>query len=493
MFRFNPIGTCSGALLAKTLRSSTFRLALLCVGLFSASIAGLFAYVYWSTADYLAGRYDAGILAEERRLQDAFERAGAPALQALIAASRAAAPADGDLYLVADGGYAPVAGNLRSWPAAARGHDGWIEFRAPDWRPEAKAPPLLRAVTTTLPDGTHLLVGKDIDDTRQFTGVIRRGIAIGVALLCAMAAVAGISVTRRTVSRIEAINATSRAIMASGLGERIPLRDTRDEWDQLAANLNSMLDRIEALVRGVKQVSDNIAHDLRTPLMRMRGRLEVALASPRGEGDAALLARTVAELDDILKTFASLLRISAVEARERKVGFAPVDLGKLAGEVADLFDAAAEERGGHVRFLGEPGALVWGDRDLLFEALSNLVDNAVKHGRGDVEVRLTPAAGGTELSLAVEDHGPGIPAGEQKRVFERFYRLERSRSTGGNGLGLSLVQAVAQLHEARIALADIRPGLQVELAFPALAAVMEHAAGPVSPQPRQSDPDPATA
>lgn len=484
------------ALIGKTLRSSTFRLALLYVGLFAASLTGLFAYIYGSTADYLRNRHDAGTVAEQCLLLDAFGHGGEPALTQLIAARRAVAPADGDLYLVADSSYRPVAGNLEAWPEAARGHDGWVEFSARDWRLDTGAPPLLRAITATLPDGTHLLVGSDIDDAREFTGVIRRGIALGVALLCAMAAAAGISVTRRTVSRIEAINATSRAIMARGLGERIPLRGTRDEWDQLAGNLNTMLERIEELVRGIKQVSDNVAHDLRTPLMRMRGRLEVALRSPRGDGDSVLLARTVAELDRVLKTFASLLRISSVEVRERTVGFAPVDLARLAAEVADLFDAAAEERGAHVRFAGDPVALVWGDRDLIFEALSNLVDNAVKHGQGDVEVRVARSPEEAELILTVSDHGPGIPAGERKRVFERFYRLERSRSTGGNGLGLSLVQAVAQLHQARIALADNGPGLRVELTFPCLAGLASERSTtserltPLSPP---GKPDPAAA
>src|SRR5216683_5934472 len=354
-------------LFRKTLRSSTFRLAILYVGLFSVSVAALFAYVYWSTAAYLRSRYDAGIVAEQRLLLAAFDRGGAPALTELIAARRAAAPADGDLYLVADAGYAPLAGNLLSWPSAARDRDDWIEFAARDWRPEAEAPPLLRAVAATLPDGTHLLVGKDIDDTRRFVEVIRRGVALGVALFCAMALAAGISVTRRTVSRIEAINATSRAIMASGLGQRIPLRGTRDEWDQLAANLNSMLDRIEELVREVGQVSDNVAHDLRTPLTRLRGRLEKASHDALDPERAhALVADTMRELDAVLGTFSSLLRISRIEARDPRATFRVVDLDQVAGEVAELFDAAAEEKGGRVKFESGGRVPVLGDRDLLF-------------------------------------------------------------------------------------------------------------------------------
>jgi len=457
-------------LLNKTLRSSTFRLAILYVCLFGVSVAALFGYVYWSTTKYVKQRYDTMVVADRHELLDTFARAGREGLIRELRSHEADTPADGDIYLLADGDYAPIAGNLKDWPAVARAADGWVEFSPPTWRPNAKRRPLLRALVTTLPDGSHLLAGEEIDDMVAFGRTINRGLALGVTLLCLLAAAAGISVTRRTVARIEAVNATSRAIMASGLGKRIPTRGTKDEWDQLAQNLNSMLERIEDLVGGIKEVSDNIAHDLRTPLMRMRGRLEVALRTRRnGEADEALIARTVAELDEVLKTFSSLLRISAVEARERTVGFGAVDLGKLAAEVVDLFDAAAEERGIRLRCSAAATAPVLGDRDLLFEALSNLIDNALKHGQSDVEVSVEPD-GPAGVRLAVRDHGPGIPSGERKHVLQRFYRLERSRSTPGNGLGLSLVQAVAQLHFAELTLLEASPGLTVELKFPTMAS-----------------------
>ncbi|MGH7124220.1 MAG: ATP-binding protein [Stellaceae bacterium] len=464
-------------LLSKTLRSSTFRLAILYVCLFGASVAGLFGYVYWSTTKYVKLRYDNMILADRHELVNIFNRSGRDQLAQELSSHGETSPMGGDVYMLADADYAPIAGNLKDWPLAARAGDGWIEFSPPNLRPDAKHRPLLRAVVTTLPDGSHLLSGEDIDDMAAFARTINRGLAIGVVLLCVLASAAGISVTRRTVARIEAINATSRAVMASGLGKRIPMRGTKDEWDQLAQNLNAMLERIEDLVRGIKEVSDNIAHDLRTPLMRMRGRLEVALRGRRnGEADEALIARTVAELDEVLKTFSSLLRISAVEARERTVGFGSVDLGNLAAEVADLFDAAAEERGIHVRSTATATAPVLGDRDLLFEMLSNLIDNALKHGQSDVEVTVEPdsAAG---MRLRVRDRGSGIPSAERKHVFQRFYRLERSRTTPGNGLGLSLVQAVAQLHGAELALIDAAPGLAVEIGFPALADVSARPSG----------------
>jgi signal transduction histidine kinase len=255
--------------------------------------------------------------------------------------------------------------------------------------------------------------------------------------------------------------------MQSGLGRRIPRQGTRDEWDQLAENLNLMLDRIEALMGEVKQVTDNVAHDLRTPLARMRGRLEKAYASPRdGEHDQSLIGDTLADLDSVLRMFASLTRISQIEANDRTAAFHPVDLSNIAREVVELFDAAAEEKGGELSVVADQPVLVTGDRDLLFDAVANLVDNAIKHGReaGQVTVEVAQDAGGAVISIA--DDGPGIPANESQQVFKRFYRLERSRRTPGNGLGLSLVAAVARLHGARIEMADNAPGLKFKLLFP---------------------------
>lgn len=287
-----------------------------------------------------------------------------------------------------------------------------------------------------------------------------------VALLILLAVAAGVSTSRRSVARIEAINAASRIIMRSGLGQRIPLRGTGDEWDELAANLNSMLARIEELVEANRQVSDNLAHDLRTPLTRMRGRLEKAVHRPPPADEyPALIAAAIAELDGILKTFSSLLRISRIEAQDRGPGFRRVDLGALAHEVVELFEPAAEEAGATLRVAGEKGVSVVGDRDLLFDALANLVGNAIHHGRGGL-VTIAAAQDGAGARIAVGDRGPGVPAEERRNVLKRFYRLERSRNSPGNGLGLSLVAAVAGLHGAQIVMSDNAPGLRVELLFP---------------------------
>ncbi|MGH6814020.1 MAG: sensor histidine kinase, partial [Methylocella sp.] len=249
------------------------------------------------------------------------------------------------------------------------------------------------------------------------------------------------------------------------------LRGTRDEWDELAANLNSMLDRIEALMGEVKQVTDNVAHDLRTPLARVRGRLEKAYNKQRdGDYDQSLIGDTMADLDGVIRMFSSLTRIAQIEAHERTAEFRPVNLAEIASEVVELFDAAAEDKGGQLKAVGDPCVPARGDRDLLFDAVANLVDNAIKHGRdaGQVTVEVKETGGGAVISVA--DDGPGIPVEEYQHVFKRFYRLERSRHTPGSGLGLSLVAAVAGLHGARIEMVDTAPGLKIQLWFPSPSA-----------------------
>jgi signal transduction histidine kinase len=452
-------------LLAKTLRSSTFKRALIWIVVFGAVVVALFAYVYWSTSSYVLSRSDRAIAEEYAILGKAYAVAGRSGLIAAIERSIADERSNGGLYLLADPSFAPVAGNLKVWPPNMKGVKGWDNFSVRALKPDAADRPLLRATFETLPDGYHLLVGRDISDLDEFARKINTALALVLSLIFVLAGVASISVTRRTVGRIEAINATTRAIMQSGLGKRIPLRGTRDEWDQLAENLNSMLERIETLMSEVKQVSDSVAHDLRTPLTRMRGRLEKAYARQRDGNDQSLIDETMADLDSVLRMFSSLTRISQIEARDRTSAFRTVNLSAIASEVVELFDAAAEDKGTHLDALVDKEVLVIGDRDLLFDAIANLVDNAIKHGREEGRVTVEVTRNGSAV-ISVADDGPGIPDSELQNVFKRFYRLERGRRTPGNGLGLSLVAAVARLHGARIEMEDHSPGLKFRLRFP---------------------------
>lgn len=454
-------------LLSKTLRSSTLKLAFIYVIVFASAIFAVLGYVYWSTVAYVSKQLDRTILVESGRLIETYDSAGPSGLTALINQRVADQFFHEWAYLLTDASLGYVAGNLRSWPANLHGGQGWGNFAAKDWEAKPTDPPLLRVTYQVLPDGSHLLLGRKVDDLERFGGKIIIGLAWAAGLFLALAAAAGISTSRRSVARIEAINATSREIIESGLRERIPVRGTGDEWDGLAENLNSMLDRIEDLVESNRQVSDNVAHDLRTPLTRMRGRLERAYNRQLDLSQYhALIGEVISELDEILRTFSSLLRIAQIETRDRTAGFRNLDLTEIAREVVELFDPAAEESEVTLQLAASHRVDVVGDRDLLFDAISNLVDNAIKHGgrKGCATVAVSCRTDGLVLSVA--DRGPGIPIEERQHVLRRFYRLESSRNSPGNGLGLSLVAAVASLHGARIKMADNSPGLRIELHFP---------------------------
>ena len=455
-------------LLAKTLRSSTLRLALIWIGIFGTAVAALLGYVYWSSASYMLRQSDQALAMEFVTLREAYARAGREQLIAAITQRKAGGQFESGVYLLADPSGAPLAGNLAAWPASLKGSNGWGNFKTPEWQSNAARQPLLRATFETLPDGTRLLVGKDIAELDQVADRINTALLLTALLILVVAAAASASITRRTVGRIESINATSRAIMQSGLSERIPLRGTKDEWDELATNLNSMLDRIETLMGEVKQFTDNVAHELRTPITRLRGRLEKSYNSLR-EGDAhkSMIGDTIADLDSVQGIFSSLTRISQIEATDRTAAFRTIDLAEIVREVVELFDAAAEEKGGQLNTLGDQRVLVTGDRDLLFDAVANLVDNAIKHGRTGGQVVVANENIDGQPVVSVADDGPGIPADQYEHVFKRFYRLEQSRYTPGNGLGLSLVAAVARLHGGHIEMLDNAPGLKLRLWFAA--------------------------
>ena len=408
-------------LLAKTLTSSTFRLALIAIGTFGVIVSAIFSYVYLSTSSYVRSRSDRAIMTEYSSLKSAYERSGRDELIALLQQRIADSNLADNVYLLADPSSARLAGNLGAWPSAATGAGGWIEFRAPEPLPNATMRPLLRAMTGTFPGGDRLLVGRDISELDGFADQIKTAVISSVVLIFVLAGVASILVTRRTVGRIEQINATSRAIMQSGLDRRIPLRGSHDEWDRVAENLNLMLDRIETLMGEVKQVSDNVAHDLRTPLTRMRGRLEKAYLRPRlGEDGQLLIGDTIADLDAVLRMFASITRIAQIETQARMDAFRTVNLVEIAGEVVELYDAAAEQDGTSLTIAGDRELLVTGDRDLIFDAIANLVDNALKHGRagGHVIVRTnTSMAGRSSRSPTM---GPEFPSSNGSRFSSAF-------------------------------------------------------------------------
>jgi signal transduction histidine kinase len=274
--------------------------------------------------------------------------------------------------------------------------------------------------------------------------------------------------------RVEQVNRTAERVVAGDLSDRVPLRGSGDEFDQLASNLNSMLDQIERLMAGMREVTDNVAHDLKTPLARLRARLELALLDgPDVAGQNSAIAAAIAEADRMLATFNALLSIAEAESGARRDRSQPLDLSEVVQAAAELYEPAAEEKGFALRFRGAQGIVVRADRNLLSQAVANLIDNALKYGangNGSREISLSVHREHDTAVLEVCDRGPGIPADDREAVFDRFVRLEPSRSTPGNGLGLSLVRAVAHLHDGTVILGDYAPGLRVRLELPAVTA-----------------------
>ena len=281
-----------------------------------------------------------------------------------------------------------------------------------------------------------------------------------------LALAGGVMMSRSMMRRLEVINETSREIMAGDLSRRIPTQGTGDDFDQLTDNLNNMLDRIELLMEDVRRVSDNIAHDLRTPLSRLRQRLELMkLPGADKEQLREQVEQTLGEADALLATFNALLRIARLESEDRRAGFSEVDLAALVADVAELYEPLAEDKQQQLLTTVKARVRVHGDRDLLFQALANLVDNAIKYTPAGGSIELSCEAGAAGARITISDNGPGIPQDARTRVFQRFFRLDTSRATAGSGLGLSLVAVVAKLHQAKVSLEDNRPGLRVVLDF----------------------------
>ena len=328
-----------------------------------------------------------------------------------------------------------------------------------------------RATTFDLPGGYHLLIGRDLQNAILFRSSMLRTLSWASVLTLGLGVVGGLFMTHNMLRRVDAVNRTSERIIHGDLAQRVPLTGSGDEFDQLATNLNAMLDQIERLMVGMRQVTDNIAHDLRTPLARLRARLEVTLLEkPDAQRYGEALRQTITEADTLLGTFNALLSIAEAEAGSRREALAVVSLEEIARSVAELYEPVADEKGLTLTIDLDAGVRVRGDRHLLSQAIANLLDNALKY---------TPA-GGVSLTvrkdrdwarIEVADTGPGVPAGQRDAVFDRFVRLEGSRSTPGNGLGLSLVRAVARMHGGSVRLEDSQPGhaspgLKVVLTLP---------------------------
>jgi signal transduction histidine kinase len=450
--------------LIRLLETSTFRLALIYLALFGVSALALLGFLYVRTAVVMQQQTEDTINAEIVGLKEQARTLGLPGLTKAIAQRSAANPNLASVYLLTNPLGEPIAGNLDSWPTNVPRLEGMARFKigVSDGQNTSYRGALAKGIP--LPQGYHLLVGRDIESLLTTQSLIQKAIGWGVGLTLLLGLVGGFLMSRGMLRRIDAINRTTRRIMAGDLSQRISRKGSRDEFDELAGNLNEMLDQIESLLDGMREVTDNIAHDLRTPLSRMRSRLEVALmADPDGAAAHKALEQTLVDADAMIQSFNALLSITRAEAGSERAAFEQVDLSEIGRDLADLYGPLAEEKGLTFTTSCPPGLTLQGNRHLLAQALANLLDNAIKY---------TPAGGRVTLAgqpgpvIIVADTGPGIPSAERERVLGRFVRLDKDRSTPGNGLGLSLVKAVAKLHGARLTLEDNNPGLRVRLALP---------------------------
>jgi signal transduction histidine kinase len=451
----------------RLIRTSTFQLAWWYMGIFGSSAMILVGYIYWETNGYLEQQTNATISAEIRGLTEQFRQTGGPGVEAVIRDRIARDPARSTIYLLATADQQPVLGNLAAWPAGELDVDGWYHFSQLD--KHGRTIPFQGQILQ-VSEGHRLLVAKaqtTLVATRQ---LINRVYILTLAIGLLLALVGGILMSSSVTRRVDAINRTSREIMAGRLQRRMPVRGINDEFDQLAGNLNAMLDRIDSLIDSVRAVTDNIAHDLRTPLTRLRGRLErLALTPEISETVCNELNATITDADHLLATFSALLRIARIESGTHDEAWVDIDLGALLHDAWELYHAVGEEKEITVH-LGAAAGHIRGDRDLIFQAVSNLLDNAIKYSPPGSEVRLEMDDEDGLLTIAVSDQGPGVPEVERGKVLDRFYRTATVTGIPGSGLGLSLVNAIARHHGGQLILADNAPGLRVLLQLPRTAS-----------------------
>jgi signal transduction histidine kinase len=434
------------------------------MGIFGSSALILIGYIYWATNGYLEQQTNATLRAEIQGLTERFSQGGVEGLDAVIRERVARDPEGGTLYLLTDPALRPIAGNLPAWPPGEVDAEGWFTFARVD--SGGRRTPY-RGLVLEVSDGKRLLVAGSLAGLEATRTLINRvyGLTLGIGLLLAL--LGGIVMSSSVTRRVDAINRASREIMAGRLHRRMPVRGINDEFDQLAENLNAMLDRIDSLIEGVRSVSDNIAHDLRTPLTRLRGRLEGLVGLPGiSEDTRHELGAAIADADQLLSTFRALLRIARIEAGTHEREWVDIDLATLLGDAWELYQAVGEEKDIAVR-LGPVEGHLRGDRDLVFQAVSNLLDNAIKYSPAGSEVLIEVLNAPNVVTIAVSDHGAGIPPAEREKVLGRFYRAEGAQELApGSGLGLSLVNAIARHHGGEVLLEENAPGLRVSLRLP---------------------------
>ena len=447
----------------KLFRTFSFRTTLLYVAILGIAVAILFVVIYWATGRSMRAELRDEVTEEMSPLIESYRADGEPAIAAVINERADSPDYKTSFYLLQDPAGRKIAGNLHPMAAA----DGWYELRIPVEEGGEDDSDMLLARGQVLPDGVFLVVGQDMDQFIDIEEWIVEVAGWGLAAAFVMALFGGLATGARILRRIEAITAASGEIVQGNLSHRIALRGTGDEFDQLSGNLNEMLDRIQMLMEGLRQMSNDIAHDLRTPLTRLRQHLESARSrAVTADEYSEIVGKAIKETDDILHTFGALMRIAQIEAGTRRSAFTEVDLSDVLCTIVEAYAAVAEDEGHAMTNRICRGMLVRGDRQLLTQMVANLVENALRHTPAGTRVEIALDGDPAAPVCTIADNGPGIPEDERDKVFRRFYRMDRSRSTAGSGLGLSLVAAVADLHRIVLEVGDQRPGLKIALRFP---------------------------
>lgn len=442
-------------------RTGVFHLTLVYMALFGASVAAISAFFYWSTIGSLERQSDSVIEAELQGLAEQYQRRGVQGLVEIIQ-ERARRDNDGrSVYLFVTPELRPLAGNMARWPQELNRRTGWVNFVTIDAN-DAEIP--ARARVQQVDQGYMLMVGRANDELALLEQNFRRALIWGIGLTTGLALIGGLLMSMQAQRRVADINRTTSQIIAGDLSRRIPSTGANDEYEELANNLNTMLEQIEQLLSGLRHIGDSIAHDLRGPLTRLGNQLELLASEtqPSQEG----LQMCAEQAERLLATFNALLRIARVESGAYRSAFASINLSRIISDICELYHAAAEEH--KIRFTNdiETDVFVFGDRELLAQAITNLLDNAIKYSPDGGRIHLSLSVQDERAYIAVADSGPGIPAAERERVFARFARLDQARSKPGNGLGLALVKAVADQHGGDLQLSDNIPGLIVRLSLP---------------------------